>query len=54
MRDAIERLQLERKIAVVVFLALVALAGLVNWLRPAAASISSSVSAPPPDGEVAP
>ena len=35
MRDAIERLRLERKIALVIFVVLAALAAFMNGLRPA-------------------
>ena len=35
MRDAIERLRLERKIALVIFVVLAALAAFINALRPA-------------------
>jgi len=45
MRDAIERLRLERKIALLIFVVLAALAALMNMLRPA----SERVRPPEPE-----
>ena len=54
MRDAIERLRLERRIALVIFVVLAALAALMNMLRPAPERVVSPGSACPTVVEVFP